>query len=97
MIDAIHRRFGAIEPTAAWARLTDPDNPAISFHVLPIDEIGADDDLYVKTNSRGKPLTPFETSRRALSNHWPDQTDQREFARKIDKVLSDALPAASWR
>ena len=44
----------------AWQRLVDPDAPAISFQLLPIEDMGSGEDLYIKMNSRGKPLTPFE-------------------------------------
>ena len=33
---------------------------AITFHFLPIRDMGLTDELYVKMNSRGKPLTTFE-------------------------------------
>jgi hypothetical protein len=35
-------------------------NKIISFYFLPLAEMGLTDDLYIKMNSRGKPLTPFE-------------------------------------
>ena len=38
----------------------DRDAPGISFHLLPIEQMGLSEDLYIKMNSRGKPLTPFE-------------------------------------
>lgn len=60
MIDAIHRRFADCDPHSAWQRLIDGDAPAISFQLLPIDDMGSGEDLYIKMNSRGKPLTPFE-------------------------------------
>lgn len=40
-----------------WQSLCDG---AITFHFLPIRDMGLTDDLYVKMNSRGKPLTTFE-------------------------------------
>ena len=43
-----------------FRRLTDRDQPAIHFHVLNLAEMGLDDDIYVRMNSRGKPLTDFE-------------------------------------
>jgi hypothetical protein len=59
MLDAIHRLF---KPTKGlFARLTDQRQPAITFQLLPLEHFGLTDDLYIKMNARGKPLTPFET------------------------------------
>lgn len=55
MIDAIDKRFRDIPNI--WERLK---KGAISFYFLGIDEMGLTDELYIKMNSRGKPLTPFE-------------------------------------
>lgn len=60
MLDAIHTRFAEDDLAAVWERLVAPDLPAISFHLLPIDDMGSAEELYIKMNSRGKPLTPFE-------------------------------------
>lgn len=56
MIDAIHHKFG--NQPGLWESLVTSKN--ISFYFLPLSEMGLTDDLYIKMNSRGKPLTPFE-------------------------------------
>ena len=43
MLDAIHERFRDVDADAAWARLTDPDDPAIWFLLLPLSGLGSDD------------------------------------------------------
>lgn len=55
MIDAIHKKFNK---PGLWKSLV--TNNVISFYFLPLAEMGLTDDLYIKMNSRGKPLTPFE-------------------------------------
>lgn len=55
MIDSIHALFR--ETSGLWDRLS---NGAISFYFLPLKEMGLTDELYIKMNSRGKPLTQFE-------------------------------------
>jgi septum formation topological specificity factor MinE len=40
MLDAIHERFYENDCVIAWDRLVDPDEPAISFHLLPIEKLG---------------------------------------------------------
>lgn len=92
MVDAIEGRFAGTDAFAAWSRLVDPDQPAISFLLLPIEEIGAGDELYIKMNSRGKPLTPFENFKARLGQTlaWsPSRAD--ELAHKIDGRWADLL------
>lgn len=55
MLDCIHENFKSNE--GLWEQLK---AGRISFYFLPIDQMGLTDDLYIKMNSRGKPLTEFE-------------------------------------
>jgi len=93
MLDAIHRRFKADDCLAAWGRLVHPGAPAISFHLLPIEQMGLSEDLYIKMNSRGKPLTAFENFKarfeQVLEDSCPDRVE--EFALKVDGAWSDLL------
>jgi hypothetical protein len=59
VLDAIHCRFSS--EIGLFERLTSESQPAITFQLLDLDNFGLSDDLYVKMNARGKPLTPFET------------------------------------
>lgn len=59
MLDAIHERFASSR--GLFARLIDENHPAITFQLLDLKDFGLSDDLYIKMNARGKPLTPFET------------------------------------
>jgi len=96
VLNALHERFLEASPTdieRAWRRLTDPENPAIRFHLLPMKENGLNDDLYIKMNSRGKPLTLFENFKahfeEMLEKSHPDEG--RVFAQKVDTDWSDIL------
>lgn len=96
VLDALHEQFSASQPNdveRAWNRLTDKGNPAIRFHLLPMKENGLTDALYIKMNSRGKPLTPFENFKahfeELLESAHPDES--REFAIKVDTDWSDIL------
>lgn len=60
VLDAIHDRF-ASHDNCLFERLIDEIQPAITFQLLDLDNFGLSDDLYIKMNARGKPLTPFET------------------------------------
>jgi hypothetical protein len=64
MMDSIHQIFN--DCTNYFERLTNPNQPIITFMFLNIGEYGLTDDLYIKMNSRGKPLTPFENFKARL-------------------------------
>ena len=92
MIEAIHRRFADCDASSAWQRLVASDPPAVSFQLLPIDDMGSGEDLYIKMNSRGKPLTPFENFKarfeRAIA--WADDK-ATAFDHRIDGSWSEIL------
>ena len=92
MIAAIHSRFAGGDPHSAWQRLVDTDAPAISFQLLPIDDMGSGEDLYIKMNSRGKPLTPFENFKARFERAIAWAGDKAtEFDHRIDGAWSDIL------
>ena len=93
MLDGIHARFGRDDAASAWQRLTDTEAPALSFHLLPIAELQLSDQLYIKMNSRGKPLTQFETFKARFEQTLDDSCADRveEFALKVDRAWSDLL------
>ncbi|RYZ86675.1 MAG: DUF262 domain-containing protein, partial [Proteobacteria bacterium] len=80
MLDAIHARFKETE--GLYLRLVTQQQPVITFQLLPLEHFGLTDDLYIKMNARGKPLTAFETFKARfedlLKELFPSET------RKID-------------
>ena len=93
MLDAIHQKFADVDHAQAWERLISSSDPAITFHLLPIENMGRGEDLYIKMNSRGKPLTEFENFKARfeslLERSVPDRVE--EFARKVDGPWADAF------
>ncbi len=59
MLASIHARFSGT--AGLFARLIDQERPPITFQLLDLDSFNLTDDLYIKMNARGMPLTPFET------------------------------------
>lgn len=69
-----------------WNKLTSPDCPIVFYH-LNLPGIAHPDDLYIKMNSRGKPLTSFENFKADLAGYiekskhrscaWEKLYDQR--------------------
>jgi len=94
MVDAIHdevQRHPTLDAQAAWDRLTRVESPAVSFYLLPLDDMESDEDLYIKMNSRGKPLTPFENFKARFEQAIRHSHRADEFAHKIDGAWSDLL------
>jgi Protein of unknown function DUF262 len=93
VLDDIHRRLVAEDCLETWRRLVEGRPSAITFHVLPIKDMGLSDDIYIKMNSRGKPLTEFEMFKarfeKMLERHCEAQA--QEFATKIDTVWADVF------
>lgn len=95
MLDAIDEHFLGVDALSAWERLVHPVAPAVTFHLLATDQLGAPEDLYIKMNSRGRPLTVFENFKarfeQLLGRSWPERLP--EFAAKVDGEWADLL----WR
>jgi hypothetical protein len=67
MLDAIHNRFK--NSNGFYDKLTDLNRPVITFQFLALSDYGLTDDLYIKMNSRGKPLTKFENFKARFESH----------------------------
>lgn len=77
MLDAIHARFAS--SVGLFERLTDDIRPAITFQLLDLDNFGLSDDLYIKMNARGKPLTQFETFKARYERELKAQAMRKTF------------------
>jgi hypothetical protein len=91
MLQDIHKKFHEDDARAVWGRLTDSLNPAISFLLLELPDLEGADDLYIKMNSRGKPLTDFENFKAHFEKVIKESRRAEEFARKVDGDWSDRL------
>lgn len=82
MLDVIQSKFE--EPNEKLFNLLCDEDCPIIFHFLPLEQFKLDDEIYVKMNSRGKPLTDFENfkanfsvlfdleNKSKLDNEWLD-------------------------
>ena len=88
MLDAIQEKFRRTE--GIWEKL---QNGAITFHFLPLSNMGLTDELYIKMNSRGKPLTDFEHFKAELerSLREVDPNIAERVSGKIDRAWADML------
>lgn len=89
MIDAINEKFNDLQNL--WQSLTEKN--LISFYFLPLKDMGLSDELYIKMNSRGKPLTDFEHFKAEFLEKIKEQNEDlyKEFSRKIDIDWTDML------
>ena len=68
MLDAIHDRFNKDK---LFDKLICVDNPPITFDFLLLDDFNLTDELYIKMNARGKPLTEFENFKANFARYLP--------------------------
>ena len=89
MLDAIYHKFMGHEEF--FERLLDEENPIITFIFMDLKKYKLTDDLYIKMNSRGKPLSKFENFK-AKFEQYLKQFDEdhsaygREFTLKFNQV-----------
>lgn len=83
MLESIDEKFKRLDNL--WERLRDG---AITFYFWPIKEMGLTDDLYIKMNSRGKPLTLFEHFKAELE-HELNEVSRHTAKRVIRKIDID--------
>lgn len=65
MLDVIQTKF--IQPNEALFNLLCNENCPVIFNFLPLEQFKLDDEIYIKMNSRGKPLTDFENFKASFS------------------------------
>lgn len=88
MLDAIDNTFKNVDNL--WEKLKDK---CITFYFLPVKDMGLTDELYIKMNSRGKPLTLFEHFKAELEREVRsiDENLANRITGKIDRVWTDLL------
>ena len=73
--------------------LSDANNQKLVFNFLDIDKLGSEDELYIKLNSRGRPLTDFENFKARFIDRIKkiDSHLEREFSQNIDTKWTDVI------
>jgi hypothetical protein len=89
MLDAIHLRFK--DSSGLFDRITNIEQPAITFQLLNLENFGLSDDLYIKMNARGKPLTPFENFKARF-----EQALGVLFGEEIRKIGDQEFPVTEF-
>ncbi|RYH00440.1 MAG: DUF262 domain-containing protein [Alphaproteobacteria bacterium] len=90
-LDAVAKEFGIAK--GLYSRLIDEEQPPITFHFLDLERFGLTDDLYIKMNARGKPLTPFENFKAWLVGRVANEPWAKGFDLALDQKWMDLF----WR
>lgn len=90
-LDAIAEGFGITK--GLYPRLIDEERPPVTFHFLDLERFGLTDDLYIKMNARGKPLTPFENFKAWLVG----RVTNKPWAKGFDLALDQRWMDLFWR
>lgn len=88
MLDEIQERFSDTDDL--WNKLD-----KINFYFRDIEEMKLTDDIYIKMNSRGKPITDFEHFKaellKIIRSENNDETAAKRIGLKIDREWTDLL------
>lgn len=85
MLDSIHTIFSD-QPIGLYERLVSDDSPAITFRLLPLKDNGLNEDLYIKMNSRGLPLTRFEKIKAKIIQYLSQSSEVRILRRTTEEL-----------
>lgn len=87
MLDAIHHTFA--ETTHLWKTLT--EDRKITFYFKKLEDMDITDDIYIKMNSRGKPLTDFEHFKAEFTEAIRETIGNDTISHKIDVAWTNML------
>jgi len=90
MLNDIEERYAALRYDDLWSIINHTSSP-FYFYKLDMDRIGLPDDLYIKMNSRGKPLTEFEYFKANFSEIIADDSLRSRFQHSIDQEWAEAI------
>ena len=87
MLDDIARNFPLAECDGVYDKLNKSGAASsITFNLLPLDEFKLTDELYIKMNSRGKPLTRFENLKSKLLKKYDEQKQSANYQKKLKEI-----------
>jgi len=83
VLDDILKRYNELNSNNVWQVICHKSCP-FYFYKLNMDKVGLTDDLYIKMNSRGKPLTEFEYFKAGFSDIISETKQKQRFDQSID-------------
>lgn len=94
MIDSMESIIKVNDYEKIWTRLTTDECPII-FYEITLEHFGLTDDLYIKMNARGKPLTNFENFKADLVNYLKGKNI--EYGERISLLLDTTWTDLFWK
>jgi hypothetical protein len=90
MLNDIEEGYKELKSNNVWDILTHLQNP-FYFHKLDMEKVGLPDDLYIKMNSRGKPLTEFEYFKAGFQDIIKDENLKKRFENSLDQKWAECI------
>jgi hypothetical protein len=90
VLDDIELRYKNFNTKYIWSAIGNSSCP-FYFYKLDMDKVGLTDDLYIKMNSRGKPLTEFEYFKAGFAEIITDSKQRKRFEESIDGIWIDTI------
>ncbi|WET69085.1 DUF262 domain-containing protein [Sphingobacterium sp.] len=84
----IELRYNVLKINSVWSIIR---NSPFYFYKLDMDKVGLTDDLYIKMNSRGKPLTEFEYFKAGFAEIILEPKQRKRFEKSIDGIWVDTV------
>lgn len=92
MLDAIHEKYQDIELNVIPLIIS--EECPITFHFLELEKFGLGEELYIKMNARGKPLSTFENFKAQFEQILEEagfKDRSKDFSFKLEKEWTDLL------
>lgn len=90
VLDDIEVRYGNLNTKNIWSAIGNSSCP-FYFYKLDMEKVGLTDDLYIKMNSRGKPLTELEYFKAGFAEIISDTKQRKRFEESIDGKWIDTV------
>jgi hypothetical protein len=88
VLNDIEIRYNDLNINSVWNII---ENSPFYFYKLDMDKVGLTDDLYIKMNSRGKPLTEFEYFKAGFAEIISEPKQRIRFEESIDGIWTDSV------
>jgi hypothetical protein len=89
MLDAIHSKFK--NTIGFYELLVNSERPIVTFQFLELKNYGLTNDLYIKMNSRGKPLTDFENFKAKFEQHLQGMTGVENYEPSLKEYFAQRI------
>jgi hypothetical protein len=90
VLDDIEKRYKEQKFASLWDLIGSTSCP-FYFYKLDMDKVGLSDDLYIKMNSRGKPLTEFEYFKAGFTELLKETKQREKFETCMDGIWMDTI------